>query len=177
MSYSMMGATTETGGPWKIVNGIAKPTTFDALKAFKAFQSAVSRFDSSVRADGAIGPSTASAYNKIVGGKSTVDQVAALAITGFTTKLLEARANSEGKPAVPPTPPSRPAPKPDGTIVEMAPPPPTSGSVIDAATGFFTSPMGLVTVAGVVGVLVWMKRRKKGSSAAPAVAAAILPVP
>jgi hypothetical protein len=173
MSYYSMGATTD--GPFKMVNGIAKPTSKETLDAFKAFQSAVSRFDSSVRADGDIGPSTASAYNKITGGKSTVEQVASLAATQLTTKMLELRANSEGKPAARPTPPSRPAAKPDGTIAEMAPPPMTSGSVFDSATGFLTSPMGLATVAGVVGVLIFMKR-KKGSSA-PAMAAAILPVP
>lgn len=164
MSYSMIGATgdcpTGPANAFKLVNGIAKPTNCTALEAFQAFQTQLARFGA-LRVDGDIGPATVKLYNKVSGGPFTAAQIAT-AIPG-NTMLLKLKADGESKPAAKPIPPSRPAVK-DGVVVEMNPPPYTPETLMDTVMGFVTSPMGLLAGAGVVGLLIFMKRKKSGTT-------------
>jgi hypothetical protein len=155
MSYSMVSlGATDTN--WKIVNGVAKPLNATALAAFKDLQSQISRLDTSVRVDGFIGPSTVRAYNKISSSAADANALAAGAMTKIITLAVRAKADAAGLPAPKATPPSHPVQKADGIVEEGNPPPMTSGSVLD----FVSSPMGMVAVAGGIGLLLFATRRK-----------------
>jgi lysozyme family protein len=161
MAYSMMGATDTA---WKLVNGVAKPLNETALAAFKALQSELSRLDTSVRADGDIGPSTVRAYNKISSSAADASALAAGALTKIVTLAIRAKADAAGLPPAKPAPASRPVVRSDGTFSEGNPPPMTSGSIMD----FVTSPMGMIAGAGAIGLILLATRKKRPASAAPA---------
>ncbi len=162
MSYSMIGAIGAAS--FKLVNGIAKPIDKEALENFKAFQQELSRFGA-LRVDGDIGPATVKLYNKIANAVQTAAQIA----TGIPllTGALKLKASNEGKPAAKPLPPSRPVQKSDGTWTEANPPGYTPETFVDTAMGFVTSPWGIGAAAGVVGLLIFLKRRKSGGASAP----------
>lgn len=167
MSYSMMGAVGAAS--FKLVNGVAKPVNDPPeqtnLKNFKAFQQELSRFGA-LHVDGDIGPATVKLYNKVVGGSWTASQIAT-AIPANTLALMTL-ANSSGKPPAAPLPASRPVVRSGGTVTEGNPPPYTGETMLDSAMGFVTSPMGMVVLAGGLGLL-WWSKKKGGSAAAPVV--------